>query len=1063
MTSRTIHIRDQFALTLKPAATNENSEEIRIEWPDRPNSVYSTKTSLRLPNGIDLPRIKNRSIGITRAFDLVVPLQQPMGADPAVTTYGVFHLENNRWNKVSEYAVPAMAEHRLLCDGRILVRPASHHAPTSLPGKTKQRAWPERHRVQVWTYKENAAWVRSQKLPGSSKAEIGNFLTYDDGSIEYYAPEQTTALRGWHLTRQKCDDYRALNIPDTLFAAPANDKQQMDDHLESLMRDWFENLPLPKPLSHQHVTLCLDALSLYKRTNDWALVNLFLLEHPDLSMVYRSHILSSMRIQDNVDALTDEGIRKAFLRCQTIADYHFQGKEISEDIFRSARHQLMVAISDFVATHQDKEGKTHTLSILKSLIDMISCHFPGKTFEKTKNDLLHIFVEVTERIFEVQNPEETAEQERGKLNFMGFWYNTLQSLGLASSVQNRLHIEGQHQSMPDAIINRAHHFVHSLGQATLHDRIHFEKQYFKWCQNCFDNTPLYHQLIETFYADMQPYVSASNDPETARNETVEFVRYVLDSKSIINDYEKYKKTLEQTISRTLHLWSEQQKEALRAGNISVLDLFFHGHIFYRDVQSALHASNKTWGRDELNAIMGELKPLLQNTQHDDARLNLTISRPWLKVGESPKPLADIRFVCRAMPEPEFKHFRKACWNAIARDIPAMAKDIIQSAQASRNSAPSIDVFYPFLLNNVQAWPGEHHHDERNMLFGCIIDATDFRSPKAMKAAGPVEAWECEICFEDKTPDTIQFDCDYTAKGKNILCCEACAWESIGKDGEDIVWMVNHQTGQEMSMVDYAEHAIPIPRLIQLAGLRGRFLIDTMMQGKSFEHCLDLGCKGGAVITHVEASRPETTEAHRELLLEQARQETLCCVCSSPMAVRTSEEKRRAEFSLQVQKRVVGLLGGSRNGGDITRECPTCAHADEKSPACSTVAGGCPSCKQPWDWNLGAVRNMHDFFTEGQPIQAYTLSQEALKKSPLGIIGLITQPGLQSAAAQRHIIEALGLDIDVDVVHRNGLYSIPPARRKDVMEKAEKHVVLLLERHWAKEKKRNVEVVGESDA
>ena len=161
--------------------------------------------------------------------------------------------------------------------------------------------------------------------------------------------------------------------------------------------------------------------------------------------------------------------------------------------------------------------------------------------------------------------------------------------------------------------------------------------------------------------------------------------------------------------------------------------------------------------------------------------------------------------------------------------------------------------------------------------------------------------------------------------------------------------------------------------------------------------------------------------------------------------------------------MIGLLGGSRNGEQITRECPGCAHADEKDAACSTVIGGCPCCKSAWDWSLGHTTGIHAFFTDGQPIQAYTLSRAAMKKSPLGIIGLLTSTGLSGASAQKHIVEALGLRIGDDVVMQNGWYVVPSDRIGRVMEKAEICVRKLLKAHWAKEDKASKTLMDENEA
>jgi hypothetical protein len=255
----------------------------------------------------------------------------------------------------------------------------------------------------------------------------------------------------------------------------------------------------------------------------------------------------------------------------------------------------------------------------------------------------------------------------------------------------------------------------------------------------------------------------------------------------------------------------------------------------------------------------------------------------------------------------------------------------------------------------------------------------------------------------------------------------------------------------------------LERLTQFSALRGQFLLDTMYAGKPFEHCHDLGCMGGALITHVEADRPGVTDDHRRLLLEQARKETLCCLCCMSMSASHTQEGRRTEFELTVRRLVVGLLGGSPNGEDITRECPHCAHADEKDARCATVVGGCPSCQKPWNWNLGPVSGNHAFFQDGQPIQAYTLGRTAMKTSPLGIIGLLNKTGLSGPAAQKHIVDELGLRVGDNVVLRNGWYVVPSDRIDAVMAKAETCIKKLLKKHWAKEKKISKEIRDESDA
>ncbi len=463
-------------------------------------------------------------------------------------------------------------------------------------------------------------------------------------------------------------------------------------------------------------------------------------------------------------------------------------------------------------------------------------------------------------------------------------------------------------------------------------------------------------------------------------------------------------------------------------------------------------------------IQRELEPLLQHAPHTLHRLATSASMPV--VDGIPEVLHIAMTICTAMADADHTGWRKACWQAIAPQIPMIASSVVSLSQSARPSANAIAIFESTLSLQrriANAWPGERHCDERNMFLGYIVERISLRFQMTSHENGPFGV--CVACQESMDADPKNKPMVFFTMGDSNRneCCEECAWSNLQRDGSDIVRIIDRQTGQEVSLQTCTIRGMSAERLMQFSALRGRFLLDEMYAGKPFEHCHDLSCIGGAVISHVEADRPGVTDDHRRLLLQQARKETPCCLCCMPMSASNTKEGRRAEFDLAVRRLVVGLLGGSRNGEQITRECPSCAHADEKDAACATVVGGCPSCKAAWNWNLGPVSGNHAFFQDGQPIQAYTLSRQAMKKSPLGIIGLLTSTGLSGASAQKHIVEALGLRIGDDVVIRDGWYVVPSDRIDRVMEKAEKCVKKLLKAHWAKEDKIKKTLHEESEA
>ncbi len=377
------------------------------------------------------------------------------------------------------------------------------------------------------------------------------------------------------------------------------------------------------------------------------------------------------------------------------------------------------------------------------------------------------------------------------------------------------------------------------------------------------------------------------------------------------------------------------------------------------------------------------------------------------------------------------------WNALQPHIPLAMKDA-----PHKKLAFIIQLLHPFRKH----WTGDTLYDWRNSLLGNILSSIQ---PIAAQPPEEMIIDACSICKDtfEKNECIVQYK--DTETETSPICHATCLVRYIDSGNCSAIDVIDAQTGQAISTTQWMSHGLNIDSLERWIAFTGRHLMAQYHQDLPYEPCTDIACIGGAIVEHKDAKQLNVSATQRALLLQEAREETRCCLCDKTMNTLETGEARRQAFERQIYRLVTGLIGITCNGANITRECPHCAHADEKDTMCAQIIGGCPNCHKPWNWHTG-TSDGHEFFMEGQPIQAYTLKSKCIERSPLYIIGLITKPNLHGAAAQKHIAERLGLENDV--INHNGSLSIPVNQLERVMVIVEARVAGALQVHWYEEEK-----------
>jgi hypothetical protein len=127
---------------------------------------------------------------------------------------------------------------------------------------------------------------------------------------------------------------------------------------------------------------------------------------------------------------------------------------------------------------------------------------------------------------------------------------------------------------------------------------------------------------------------------------------------------------------------------------------------------------------------------------------MTSLGPSIFVEGIPEVLHIAITICSAMSDADHVPWRKACWKAIAPQIPMIASHVIARSPAAISSENIIAIFestLPLQRKIAAAWPGEQHCEERNMFLGCMMDALALRADTSLPEPGPFGS--CVSCVE----------------------------------------------------------------------------------------------------------------------------------------------------------------------------------------------------------------------------------------------------------------------------------------------------------------------------